>query len=184
MSRGPGLRILGGELRGRRLQVKGDVRPTESRVRAALFSIWQPRLAGSRFLDLFAGSGAVGLEAISRGADSACLIDDDPRVLSALRRNCAELAPDTTRILRRKLPGSKRPDFGGRFDLIFADPPYAVADHRGLLVHAAGLLASSGELAIEHSTRVEVVAAAPWLRVDRRCYGECCLSFFRPHGPR
>jgi 16S rRNA (guanine966-N2)-methyltransferase len=182
VSRGPILRILGGELRGRRLRVTGEVRPTEARVREALFSIWQPRLAGSRFLDLFAGSGAVGLEAISRGAAVAALVDDDPRVLAVLRGNCSELAPATTRIVRRRLPGASPADLGGPFDLIFADPPYAFDDYHGLLRRAAVWLADSGELAIEHSSRVEVAAVEPWMRVDRRRYGESCLSFFRLAG--
>ena len=67
----PGVRISGGELRGRVLEVAPGVRPTEGRVREALFSIWQDRLPDAKFLDLFAGSGAVGLEALSRGASSA-----------------------------------------------------------------------------------------------------------------
>jgi len=183
VSRGPSLRILGGELRGRRVRVAGEVRPTEARVREALFSIWEPRLAGSRFLDLFAGSGAMGLEAVSRGAAGAVLVDDDPRVLAVLRRNCAELAPAAAAVLRRRLPGSPELDLGGPFDLVFADPPYAFEDYRGLLQAAAGWLTASGELAVEHSKRVEVDAVEPWIRLDQRRYGECCLSFYRLREP-
>lgn len=179
-----GLRILGGELRGRRLEVAGPVRPTESRVREALASIWRQPLAGCRFLDLFAGSGSVGLEAVSRGAERAWFVDSDPRVLKALRRNCEALAPEATRIVRRRLPDPKGRDLGERFELIFADPPYAFRDYAGLLRSAAGWLEPGGEMAIEHSVRArsgvpEVAAVAPWVGVDRRCYGESCLSFFR-----
>ncbi len=176
MSRG-GLRILGGELRGRRLEVAGPVRPTESRLREALASIWRRPLAGGRFLDLFAGSGAVGLEAVSRGAGEAWLVDCEPWVLGALRRNCERLAPEQTRIVRLRLPASR--DLGEPFELIFADPPYAFGDHAGLLRVAAGWLAAGGEMAIEHSARAEVGVVEPWELVDRRCYGDSCLSFFR-----
>ena len=172
-----GLRILGGELRGRRLEVAGSVRPTEARLREALASIWQPLFAGCRFLDLFAGSGAMGLEALSRGAERAWFVDSDPRVLRALRRNCERLAPAATRILRLRLPSGR--DLGERFELIFADPPYAFGDHAALLRGAAGWLERGGEMAIEHSARREVPAVEPWVGVARRCYGESCLSFFR-----
>ncbi len=181
-----GLRILGGELRGRRLEVTARVRPTESRLREALASIWRQPLPGCRFLDLFAGSGAVGIEALSRGAAEAWFADHDPRVLAALRRNCAHLAPAAaTRIVRLRLPAAR--DLGQRFELIFADPPYAFRDHTALLRGAAGWLAPGGEMAIEHSAQGGAVAAveavAPWELVDRRSYGESCLSFFRLAAP-
>ncbi len=80
--------------------------------------------------------------------------------------------------MHRQLPGPPERDLGGSFDLIFADPPYAFDDYGGLLRQAAGWLASSGELAIEHSKRVEVAGVEPWVLTDQRSYGECSLSFF------
>ena len=75
----PGLRIAGGAHRGRRLAVPQGARPTQDRVREALFSIWGERVRGARFLDLFAGSGAVGIEALSRGAATATFVESDAR---------------------------------------------------------------------------------------------------------
>lgn len=175
------LQILGGELKGRRLEVAAGVRPTESRVREALFSIWRPRLPVSRFLDLFAGSGAVGLEAASLGAAEVWFADCRPRVLAALRRNAAVLetepvAPEGMRILHWRLPENR--DLGRRFDLIFADPPYEFDRYGNLLRVVAPWLTATGELAIEHSTRRQLTAAEPWEQSVRR-YGESCLSFFR-----
>ncbi len=183
------VRILGGELGGRRLPVVGswrsvEVRPTEAKVREALFGIWQQRLAGCRFLDLFAGSGAVGLEALSRGAAHGVFVDRAPRVLATLRRGCGELAPGRSTVLRLELPRQARRLRGGPFDLIFADPPYAFREHPALLRAAEAWLATGGELAIEHSSRlaVEVPEGGAWERRERRVYGESCLSFFELAG--
>ncbi len=84
---GPSLRLAGGALEGRRLPGANGVRPTGARLREALFSIWQSRVGGCRFLDLFAGSGAVGLEAISRGAAQAVFVEGSPRVFRVLRQS-------------------------------------------------------------------------------------------------
>src|SRR4030095_13507089 len=85
------LRLSGGVYRGRRLRVPAGVRPTEGRLREALFSIWQHEIEGARFLDLFAGAGGVGLEAVGRGAARAVLVEEDPRALRTLKENVAAL---------------------------------------------------------------------------------------------
>ncbi len=176
---GAALRILGGALRGRRLRVASGVRPTGSRLREALFSIWGPRIEGARFLDLFAGSGAVGLEALSRGARCAVFVESDPRMLRALERNLGELAPEVSRVWRLRLPGAEG-QAEGTFDLIFADPPYRFSAYPELLRRAAPWLAPGGELAVEHSARCEIPGdLEPLRRVDLRRYGDSCLSFFR-----
>lgn len=181
------LRILGGTWRGRRLQVASGVRPTEARLREALFSIWRPRLADCLFLDLFAGSGAVGLEALSRGAGRAVFAESQPRVLTVLRRRLSELAPapsadrEASQLRRARLPGDLAKWPPEAFDLIFADPPYRFAGYEALLRRTADLVAAGGEMAIEHSARVEIAdAVAGWRRHDRRRYGDSCLSFYRP----
>ena len=174
------------------------VRPTAAVLREALFSIWHQRLAGSRFLDLFAGSGGVGLEALSRGAKEAVFVDCAPRVLKVLRSNCERLAPEASRVRRRRLATRLHlsPSGGtaaGRrsdrhlgdppFDLIFADPPYRFADFEALLQVSVPWLAVEGEMAVEHSRRVEVPAVAARLRrLTGRSYGESCLSFYRRVG--
>jgi 16S rRNA (guanine966-N2)-methyltransferase len=120
------IRVTGGELRGRRLHVpRRGVRPTTGRVREAIFSMLGD-IEGARVLDLFCGTGALGIEALSRGAGQATLIDTNP---AAARRNLASLGledratalrSDAARYLRRAVSGS--------FDLVFCDPPYSLAD--------------------------------------------------------
>lgn len=178
MSQGGGLRVLGGELRGRRLVVPPGARPSGARLRAALFSIWQERLWGAKFLDLFAGSGAVGIEAVSRGAGQVTFVETSKRSLAALRRNLETLDVQDCRVLQRRLPAPV-PELR-TFDLLFADPPYAFTDFEALLREARPWAAPGGELALEHSSRnppAEVLSA--WRRQRLRAYGESCLSFYR-----
>lgn len=181
MSRG--VRITGGAMRGRLLAVAPQVRPTEGRVREALFSIWQHRLAGARVLDLFAGSGAVGIEAMSRGAASVLFCEHSPAVVRLLEENTAMVERSAVKIRRGVLPGGLRalvehPD--RRFDLIFADPPYTYAEYDKLLETASAVLADGGEMAVEHSSRAPLPAAIGELRMtDSRRYGESSLTFYR-----
>lgn len=185
------LRIVGGEARGRRVRVPEDgrVRPTSDRVKEALFDILGQRVAGSRVLDLFAGSGNLGLEALSRGAAAATFVDRDPRCRQVIGRNLADLgyrerarvlAGDALAVLRRLAAR------GERFDLVFLDPPYAA----GLLVPAleavaeGGLLAEDGLAAAEHAARDEPPARVGRLvRRARRQYGDTSLSFYAPEPP-
>jgi 16S rRNA (guanine966-N2)-methyltransferase len=179
----PGVRIMGGELRGRGLAVPPDARPTEGRVREALFSIWRDRLEGARVLDLFAGSGAVGLEALGRGALSALAVDSNPRAVKIVEANAARVGLTALEIRRLTLPaGLTRlvETSAGSFDLVFADPPYGFEGYEDLLQGAAPLLAPDGEIAVEHSARRELpVEAGPLTRVDVRRYGESAISFYR-----
>lgn len=174
------MRVVAGDLRGRRLAVAAGVRPTESRVREALFSIWAPRLQGVRFLDLFAGTGAVGLEALSRGAAWASFIEQEPRVVAALAESCRALAAGRSEVLRAKLPeGLRRPPALG-FELVFADPPYGFSAGRELLEAARAWIDAGGELVFEHSRRDPPPAPpAGWELSDQRSYGESALAFYR-----
>ena len=120
----PGVRVTGGAFRGRGLAVPPGARPTEGRVREALFSIWSDRIENARVLDLFAGSGVVGLEAVGRGALSALAVDGDLRAVKILEANAALLKDKGIKVRRLTLPaGLSR--LTGPFDLVFADPPYA-----------------------------------------------------------
>jgi 16S rRNA (guanine966-N2)-methyltransferase len=176
-----GVRIVAGELRGRRLAVAAGVRPTEARVREALFSIWSPRIAGCRVLDLFAGTGAVGLEALSRGAAWATFVELAPRVCAALEASCRALAAGRAQVLRASLPEALRRPPAVGFDLVFADPPYGFEAGRELIEAARSWVAPAGELVFEHSRRDPPPAPlAGWELVDRRGYGESCLAFYRP----
>lgn len=177
-----GIRLTGGELRGRIVAVPGEARPTEGRVREALFSIWRQRLDGARLLDLFAGSGVVALEAASRGALSAVAVEMAPRSVAAIEQNVRRTGMEGAVAVRRgTLPG----DLGlvsplGPFDLVYADPPYRYPDYPELLAAVEPLLAADGEVAVEHSSRRELPAEIGGLvRVDVRRYGESGLSFYR-----
>lgn len=177
----PGVRVTGGAHRGRGLAVPPGARPTEGRVREALFSIWSDRLEGARVLDLFAGSGVVGLEAVGRGALSALLIDENLRAVKTLEDNLARIGEKTVEIRRLSLPGGLgRLTEAGPFDLIYADPPYNFQPYDALIAGAAPLLATDGELVVEHSTRRDLpVQAGELVRIDTRKYGESSLSFYR-----
>ncbi|HKV11657.1 MAG TPA: 16S rRNA (guanine(966)-N(2))-methyltransferase RsmD [Thermoanaerobaculia bacterium] len=178
----PGVRITGGDHKGRGLAVPPRARPTEGRVREALFSMWREDLEGARVLDLFAGSGVVGLEAIGRGALSALAVDEDRRAVEILEAN-AGLLGEGIGIRRMSLPaGLARlaEEGAGPFELVFADPPYVFNAYEELLTGVAPLLAAEAQVCVEHSSRRELpVQVGPLVKVETRRYGESSLSFYR-----
>lgn len=182
----PGVRITGGDFKGRSLAVPPGARPTEGRVREALFSIWSDRIDGASVLDLFAGSGAVALEAIGRGALSALAVDDNLRAVKTLEANAGRLGERLVDIRRLVLPaGLTRlvAEGAGPFDLVFVDPPYNVTFYEELLQGVVPLLATDAEVAVEHSSRRELpLEVGALTRVDVRRYGESAVSFYR-RGP-
>ncbi len=179
----PGVRVTGGAHRGRGLAVPPGARPTEGRVREALFSIWGDRLEGARVLDLFAGSGIVGLEALSRGALSALCVDESLRAVQMMERNAGLLQEKAAEIRRLTLPaGLARlvAEGAGPFDLVYIDPPYNFNLYDELLAALAPLLTKHAEVVVEHSSRRDMpIQAGPLVRVDARRYGEGSLSFYR-----
>lgn len=185
---GPGgVRLTGGELKGRRVVVPGEARPTEGRVREALFSIWQQRVDGGRLLDLFAGSGVVSLEAASRGAFSVVAVEMAPRSVAVLEQNVRRAGMEgVVEVHRGTLPDALSAlATAGPFDLVYADPPYRYPDYSELLAALVPLLAAAGEIAVEHSSRRELpaeVSGSALVRTDARRYGESALSFYR-RGP-
>jgi 16S rRNA (guanine966-N2)-methyltransferase len=179
----PGVRITGGEFRGRGLAVPPGARPTEGRVREALFSIWGDRLAGARVLDLFAGSGVVGLEALGRGALSALAVDQGLQAVKTLEANASKLGEGLLEIRRLTLPEGLARLPPGAFDLVYADPPYNFAAYGELLEAVTPLLAKDAEVAVEHTSRRELaIEVGPLTRVEVRRYGESAISFYR-RGP-
>jgi 16S rRNA (guanine966-N2)-methyltransferase len=181
------VRVIAGELRGRRLEsVPGTkVRPTSDRVREALFSILGERVRGSSFYDLFAGSGAVGIEALSRGAARCTLVEADQRVADVLERNVVRCGlQDRSTILRQRVErilsdGSLSLDPGS---VVFLDPPYASADGPRALeaIGASRDDAGGALLVLEHSSRVEAAGAAgPFERFRTAVYGDTALSLYR-----
>jgi 16S rRNA (guanine966-N2)-methyltransferase len=194
-SKGPGppgrVRVTGGLHKGRLLAVPPQARPTEGRVREALFSIWREPLAdGARVLDLFAGSGVVGLEAAGRGALRVVCVEGDRRSFPVLQSNRDRLGESLVELRTLELPAGLATiaeGEGERFDLVFADPPYRFSGYAELLASIAPLLADGGEVAVEHSARTPMPAEVPadpepLIRTDQRRYGESALSFYRVSG--
>ncbi|SCX53001.1 16S rRNA (guanine966-N2)-methyltransferase [Klenkia marina] len=180
-------RIIAGAARGRVLKVPASgVRPTGDRAREALFNSLGSLLDldGARVLDLYAGSGALGLEALSRGAGEVVLVESGPRVLPVLRGNVAAVGLPGASVVAGSVPAVVARPAAAPFDLVLADPPYAVeADVvTGVLtaLHLGGWLAPDAVLVVERSARE---AAWEWptplvgLR-DRR-YGEAVLRYGR-----
>lgn len=177
------MRIVAGSARGLKLvPPAGDrVRPTLDRVREALFNIIGPDLPGASFLDLFAGSGANGIEALSRGAARAVFVDNHPESQACIRKNLASTRlEDKGQLTRNRLP-EEMGRIGGTYDVIFADPPYEFTDYDGLLVaiDSAGLLTEGGRVILEHASKQDVPEAAGELKqVRQRRYGRATLSFY------
>jgi 16S rRNA (guanine966-N2)-methyltransferase len=167
------MRIIAGTFRGRRLQSPKDprVRPTADRVREAWMSILQDALPGSRVLDLYAGSGALGLEALSRGATSVDFVELNPPSLAALKANIAGLKVEPRTTVYRgdalRFAGRLQP---AAYDIVLADPPYDRDDARRLV----GLFrrAPFGRiLAVEHPAGLELPGD------DTRRYGDTAITF-------
>lgn len=184
------MRIIGGSARGRQLAgfAGRQIRPTPDRVREALFSILFSKrgaLAGCNVLDLFAGSGALGIEALSRGARRAWFVDRSGQAIATIRQNLqrcgvAERGTVLAAELWQALPGLAG---DGPFDLIFADPPYGEAHVPRLLeeINRHGLLARRGLLCLETAPADPVPEQVGDLRLlERRRYGSTMLHFFHP----
>jgi len=151
------LRIIGGEWRGRRIRFpgKGGVRPTPDRVRETLFNWLAPTVPGSRCLDLFAGSGALGFEALSRGAEFATFIERDRGNAARLRETVALLAPGRAAVVQADaLAWLAGPP--AAHDIVFLDPPFDA----GLLAESMRLLEAGRWLAGDASVYIEMPAAA------------------------
>jgi 16S rRNA (guanine(966)-N(2))-methyltransferase RsmD len=177
LSAGARPRILAGRWKGRRLNVPRGARPTSSRAREALFAILQDAIRGSRFLDLFAGSGAMGLEALSRGASSATFVENDSR---ALERNLAMVGagPEEFDVLRddARAAVSSLATRGETFDLVFVDPPYSL--EAALSKRAAALLAPAGTLVVQTDSDASAPGFLDLFLRERRHYGRNVFWFF------
>jgi 16S rRNA (guanine966-N2)-methyltransferase len=187
------MRITAGLYRSRVLRApKGDrTRPTSDRVREALFSILEAHssLAGSRVLDLYAGTGALGLEAISRGCAHATFVECQRDAIASIRANVAALGcADRTRIVAAAAERSFAELRGlAPFDLVFADPPYADVPSGAAVgvitkVLAEGLVPAGAAFVLEHAARDAAPKVPGLAPEDERRYGDTCLSFYR-HAP-
>lgn len=181
------MRVISGNLKGRRLfSLKGQtLRPTSDRVKEAIFDILQDQIRGRKVLDLFAGTGALGIEALSRGAKSSVFVEESTRSLSALRRNIEECRlKERAEVLGREARAAIKilEARGDSFELIFLDPPYGKGlARRALEALGKSSIVASGTLVVaEHSLSEELDFIPSWQRVDRRRYGSTQVSFFRP----
>jgi 16S rRNA (guanine966-N2)-methyltransferase len=186
------MRITGGEFGGRTIAVpkSGAIRPTQDRVREALFSIIQCEIPGAKVLDLFAGTGAVGLEALSRGAVGATFVEVNAKHLAVLRRNVETFGKmpvaDIVRSDAYRYIGAYS---GAGFDIAFADPPYALGEERGyssVLATLAGRgVVRPGGLFIAEMTAVQSSEDTPgWELLRDRTYGKTRLCVWRRDEPQ
>ena len=178
------MRIIAGTARGRRIETPAgqQTRPTLDRVRENLFNILQTKTASSRVLDLFAGSGAFSMEALSRGAESAVLCDCD-REASRIERKNAEALGFSDRIeqlhcdWRTAVQRLQRE--GRNFDIVFLDPPYRMTDLQEVFACLEPLIAEDGLVIAEHDVKKEILICGGYEKTDERKWGGCGMSFFR-----
>ena len=179
------MRVIGGEARGRRLYAPKGIatRPTPDRVREAIFNILSARIAGAHVLDIFAGTGAMALEALSRGAASAVLIDNGPGAVLAIKRNIENTrCADRARLIAKDWRDALKSLRGERFSLVFADPPHHMPDlHLQALaaLDEYNLLKNSGIVVLEHARVNTPVLPARYGIYDARRYGETMISLAR-----
>lgn len=187
------MRIISGKYRGRKLKSPPSLqtRPTSDRLRETLFNVLAPRIKGARFLDLCAGSGAVGIEALSRGAAHATFVDQSRRMCALIEANlealgvsedegevvCSEASAFLQRLIKKGPP---------RLDIVFFDPPY-VTDYEAVLdyvgEHTAQLLAKDGLMIVEHHKKKELKEKFGSLHRYRSLkQGDSCLSFYSNTG--
>lgn len=188
---GSGLVVTGGVLCGRRLRPPSDraVRPTAARVREALFSILGQQLDGQRVLDLFAGTGSIGIEAASRGASEVVFVEKDPSHVRIIESNIMLIEEfAASQVVRRdacsSLAGLARAD--RPFDFVFMDPPYgrglATACLDAMAPITEELFARDAVIAVESDGREQLPPqVGAWILSDNRSYGQTDLDFYR-HG--
>ena len=174
------MRIIAGLARGLPLAVpRGDAtRPTSDRVREAIFSSLGARVPDAVVLDLFAGTGALGLEALSRGAQSAVFVERARAALDCLAKNLAGLKPAPVAQVVRGEVLRELPHLTGPFTLIFADPPYGTDCGPVLeMVRHRGLLAAAGLFVLESAKRDALVFPANWRLHREAIYGDTRVSY-------
>ena len=177
------MRIIAGELKGRRIEApKWDgLRPTSDKLRETLFNVLAPRIAGARLLDAYAGTGAVGIEALSRGAAHVTFVEKDPRAVRLIEANLERCGvEDRYAIIRAGLADTVKRLGAERFDIIFLDPPYGADTLVDAVALAGSVAAADTVIVIEHASKHEAPAASgavARVRVVRS--GDSALSFYR-----
>ncbi len=181
------VRIVGGRWRGTRLPVADaeGLRPTSDRMRETLFNWLQPALPGARVLDLFAGSGALGLEAVSRGAREAVLVERDARLAASLRETAGRLAAaGEVRVAEADaLAWLRAPTVAGPFDVVFVDPPFVAGLWRAVLDALPGMLAPDAWLYLEGPADAPPAAGEAWIPHRAATTRDAHCALYRFRGP-
>lgn len=182
------MRIIAGTHRGTRLKEPAQItRPTSDRVREAIFNVLFHVVPEARILDLFAGTGALGLEALSRGANHCTFVENDPQALRCLRNNIAHTKfPNTKLVESNALDGLAKQRFSPAYDLIFADPPYfrhGAPDLAGELLQSPLPLLAGGFLVLEVESERPTPEDLPNLSlIKRKDYGKTSILYFENQG--
>jgi 16S rRNA (guanine(966)-N(2))-methyltransferase RsmD len=175
------MRVIAGRLKGRRLKAPAwdGLRPTSDKLRETLFNILAPRIHGARVLDGFAGTGAVGIEAISRGAAHVSFVEQDRRAVALIEENLRACGIEGGYTIHRGDTATVLPGLGSNaFDLILLDPPYDIVTMTTVLDAAARALAGGGLVVLEHATRRNPEPVALLESVRRVKSGDSTLTFF------
>ncbi len=181
------MRIIGGEFKGRVIDMPKDIRPTSNKARGAFFEILKNHIAGSRFLDLYSGSGAMGLEALSRGAKSVSFVDNSPDSIKILRSNTAKLSIlDESRVYINKIDAFRfLSDSKAKkqvFDIVYLDPPYHKDMARNTLIALSDcdILTRNAIIAAETYKKEELPEEIGTLKKIRTSkYGDTVLEFYK-----
>jgi 16S rRNA (guanine(966)-N(2))-methyltransferase RsmD len=177
------LRIIAGTLKGRRLKTPTweGLRPTSDKLRETLFNVLAPRIAGARVLDGYAGTGAMGIEALSRGAASVTFVEQDRRALALVEENLVHCGITSGCAIIRASVSRALADLGrssAAFDIIIFDPPYGDSGDEAVAT-ARTVVAPSGVIVLEHATRQRVPEIAGGLARTRQiASGDSTLSFY------
>lgn len=175
------MRIIAGTARGRTFETPPglETRPTLDRVRESLFNILQRRMPDARVLDLFSGSGALSLEALSRGASHCVMVDHDRTAHLCEKKNIEKMGFGSRAVLLQcDWKAALQRMSGERFSLMLLDPPYAMTDLSEVTAMLLPMLSQGGMLVIEHKAGQPPLVSEGWLMTDTRKYGYCGISFF------
>jgi 16S rRNA (guanine(966)-N(2))-methyltransferase RsmD len=181
------LRVIAGTLKGRQLDTPTweGLRPTSDKLRETLFNVIAPRVPDARILDGYAGTGAVGIEALSRGAAHVTFVEADARAVRLIERNLVRCAvTDRYAIIRARFADAARRLPAAAFDLVLLDPPYGRDDMHSALDAAAPLVTAGGLLVLEHARRDAAPAGAAGMIKTRDIFsGDSALTLYRPAPP-
>jgi 16S rRNA (guanine966-N2)-methyltransferase len=182
------MRVIAGTLKGRRLDAPSwpGLRPTSDKLRETLFNVLAPRIDGARVIDGYAGSGAVGIEALSRGAAHVTFVERDPRAVRLIDANLRRCqVADRYAIIRAGFEQASRKLAGAPFDLVFLDPPYGTDTFAAALDAAAGLITADGVLVIEHARRDAAPAQHREFELTREVTSaDSALAFYKKRRPQ